>query len=117
MVDYSDIRLASSSIAFFFARLGAFIGFSSGHCPQVRDFALGNNSLGLVLDSLYPLSHQSLDWFGSVREDLRRESIGSEVRSSDLETSLSSSASTAEVEMNTAIFSPLSSLPSISASP
>ena len=33
MVDYSDIRITSPSVAFFFARLGVFIGFSSGHCP------------------------------------------------------------------------------------
>ena len=87
MVDYSDIRSTSPTIAFFFACMGAFIGFSSEDCPQVRDFTLGDSSLSLVLGDLYPLLCQSLDWFGSVREVLRRENMGSEVRSSDLETS------------------------------
>ena len=61
MVDYSDIRCNSPSVAFFFAHLGAFIGFSSGHCPWVRDFTLGDYSLSLVLGDLYPLLCQSLD--------------------------------------------------------
>ena len=98
MVDYYDIRCTSPSVAFFFARLGAFICSPSGHCPRVGGFVLGDNSLGLVLGDLYPLLCQSLDWFGSVREALRREHMGSEVRSSDLESGLSSSGDTAGVE-------------------
>ena len=117
MVDYSDIRRTSPSVAFFFARLDMFIGFSSGHCPYVGNFALTNSSLSLVLGDLYPLLCQSLDWFKSVRGVLRRENMGSKVRSSDLEANLSSSASTGGVEMDTAISVPSSSLPSISASP
>lgn len=66
MMDYSDIKHISSSVAFFLAHLGVFIGFSSGHCPRVGDFALGDSSLGLILGSLYPLLRQSLDWFGFV---------------------------------------------------
>ena len=77
MVDYSDIRRTSPLVAFFFACLGVFIGFSSGHRPQVGDFALGDSSLSLVLGDLYPLLCQSLDWFGSVRGVLRRENMGS----------------------------------------
>ena len=68
MVYYSDIRHTSPSIAFFFARLGAFLGSSSGHCPQVGGFVLGDSGLELALVSLYPLLCQSLDWFRSVRE-------------------------------------------------
>ena len=67
MVDYSDIRHTSTSVAFFFTRLGVFIGFSSGHCPQVGDFALSDSSLSPMLGDLYPLLCQSLDWFESVR--------------------------------------------------
>ena len=47
-----------------------------------------------MLGNLYPLLRQSLAWFRSVREVLRGESMGSKVRSSDLETGLSSSAET-----------------------
>ena len=73
MDDYSDIRCTSPSIAFFFACMGASIGSYNSYYPWVGDFALGDSSLGLVLGSLYPLLHQSLDWFRSVREVLRRE--------------------------------------------
>ena len=73
MVDYSNIRCTSPSIAFFFARLGASLGSFNSYYPRVGDFALGDSSLGLVLGSLYPLLHQSLHWFGSMREVLRRE--------------------------------------------
>lgn len=73
MVDYSDIRHTSPSITFFFAHLGAFLGSLSGLCPRVRGFVLGDIGLELALVSLYPLLHQSLDWFRSVREVLRRE--------------------------------------------
>ena len=117
MVDHSDIRHTSPSVAFFFAHLGAFIGFSSGHCPQVGEFDLGDSSLCLVLGDLYPLMCQSLGWFELVRGILRRENMGSEVRSSDLEASLSSSAGTGGFEMDTTVFVPSSSFPSIFASP
>ena len=116
MVDYSDIRRTSPSIAFFFARLGAFIGSFSGHCPRVKDFILGDSSLGLVLGDLYPLLCKSLDWFRSIREALRRENMDSEDRSSDLETGLSSTDGTNGVETDIAAYVPSSSLPSISAS-
>ena len=111
MVDYSDIRRTSPSIAFFFAHLGASLGSLSSHCPRVGDFVLGDSSLGLVLGSLYPLLCQSLDWFGSVREALRRESMSFEVRSNDLETGLSFSASTAETDAAASL--PSSSPPSV----
>ena len=117
MVDYSDIRITSPSVAFFFARLGVFIGFSSGHCPQIGDFTLGDNSLSLVLGDQYPLLCQSLGWFESVRGVLRKENMSSEVRFSDLEANLSSSAGMGGVETDTVVFVPSSSLPSVFASP
>ena len=100
----------------FFAHLGVFIGFSSGHCPRVGDFTLGDSSLCLVLGDLYPLLCQSLDWFGSMRGVLRRKNMGSEVRSSDLEANLPSSVGTGGVETDTAVSVPWSSLPFIFAS-
>ena len=104
MVDYFDIRHTSPLIAFIFSCLGAFIGFSSGHCPQVGVFALGDSSLSLVLGDLYPLLCQSLSWFELVQRVLRKENMGSEVRSSDLEANLSSSADTGGVKMDTTYF-------------
>ena len=116
MVDYSDIRSISPSVASFFARLGASLDSSIGHCPRVGDFVLGDSSLGLVLGDLYPLLHRSLDWFGIVRE-VRRERMGSKVRSSVLETGLLSSASMTGAETDTTTSIPVSSQPSISQPP
>ena len=119
MVDYFDIVRTSPSVAFFFAHLGASLGSFSDHCPRVGDFVLGDSSLGLVLGNLHLLLRQSLDWFRSVREALRRENMGSEVRSSDLETGLSSSAGMARAKMDTTASMPStipsSSQPSVSA--
>ena len=74
-----------------------------------------------MLGNLYPLLCQSLAWFKSMHEVLRRESIGSEVTSSDLETGLSSSAGTAgaETDTTTSVPSsvPSSSRPSVLATP
>ena len=55
LMDDSDIRHTSASVAFLFTRLGMFIGCSSGHYPQIGDFVLGGNSLSIVLGDLYPL--------------------------------------------------------------
>ena len=48
----------------------------------------GGNSLTLVLTDLFPLLHQSIDWFKDLVSDRK---VMSEVRSSELETRLSSS--------------------------
>ena len=108
MVDYSDIRNTSPSVAFFFARLGAFLGSPSGHCLRVGGFVLGDSGLELALVSLYPLLRQSLDWFRSMREVLRRERMGSEIRSSDLEMGLSFNAGTARTDIDTTASIPMS---------
>lgn len=99
MVDYYEIRHLSPSVWFFFARLGASFGSSSNHCPWVRDFAVGGGNL-------YPLLCQSLDWFRIVRETLRKERMGSEIRSSDLEIGFSSSVDTTGAKKDTAAFVP-----------
>ena len=76
-------------------------GGSLGVFPHVENFVFEGNSLGVVLTELCPLLRQSLDWFeGLVRE---RE-IMSEVRSSELDTELSSSGE--PVEEDTTVFTP-----------
>ena len=57
---HSGIRCTSPLDTFFFARLGAFISCSSGPYPSIRDFALGDSGLSLVLGELYPLLCESL---------------------------------------------------------
>ena len=86
-----------SSVTFCFAHLGAFIGCSSGPYPSVKDFALSDSGLSLALGELYPLLSESLSWFESMREVLRREKMSSET--------------------NTAISKPSSSRLSVPASP
>ena len=91
MVGSSEVRIACLSISFLFARLGG----SLGVFPHVENFVFEGNSLGVVLTELCPLLRQSLDWFeGLVRE----WGIMSEVRSSELDTGLSSSGKPAEAD-------------------
>ena len=79
------------------------------------------SGLGLVLGDLYPLLHKSLAWFKSVREDLRRENMGSEVRSGDLERGSSSNVGTVGAGVDIAASmpsrAPSSSHPSTSTTP
>ena len=99
MVSYSEIKHTSPSVAFLFACLGALVesssdplgAFSSSDLyPQIGGLVFSGSVLGLVLGDLYPLFHKSQVWFKSVRGVLRRENMGSEVRSSDLERGSSS---------------------------
>ena len=73
-----------------------------------------DSSLGLVLAVLYPLLHQSLNWFKAVQGVLAGERMGSEVRLSDLETGMSSSGNIVGAETDIAISVPSSSQPSVS---
>ena len=82
MVSSSEVRTECPSISFLLARLGG----SLGVFPHLENFISEGNSLGIVVADLLPLIHQSIDWF----RDLVRE-VMSEVRSSELETGLSSS--------------------------
>ena len=83
MVSSSKVRIACPSISFLFVRLGG----SLGVIPHLENFIFEGNSLGIALADLLPLLRQSIDWFeGLVGE---QEAI-SEVRSSELETGLSS---------------------------
>ena len=97
MVGSSKVRIVCPSISFLFVRLGGSLGIF----PHVENFVFKGNSLGVVLTELCPLLRQSLDWFkGLVRE---RE-IMSKVRSSELDTGLSSSGE--PVEGDTAVSTP-----------
>jgi len=84
MVSSSNVRIVCSSISFLFARLGG----SLGVFPHLENFVFEGSSLSATLADLLPLLHQLIDWFENfVRERGRM----SEVRSSELETGLSSS--------------------------
>ena len=116
MADYSEIRHISPSITFLFARLGALLDSSSSPLsvhpyPQIGDFVVGDSGLGLALGDLYPLLHQSLVWFKSMREVLRREEMGSEVRLGDKERDSSPDIGTARERANATTSAP-SSTPS-----
>ena len=95
MVSSSEVRIACPSISFLFARLGG----SLGVFPHLENFIFEGNNLGVVVADLLPLLRQSIDWFW----DLVRE-VMSEVRSSELETELSSSGD--PVEGDTAVSNP-----------
>ena len=61
-----------------------------GTYPPIGGFVFSSGGLGLVLGDLYPLLYKSQVWFKSVREVLRREVMGSNVGSGDLERGASS---------------------------
>ena len=67
--------------------------FSSDFFPLVRDFVFGGYGLSVVLGELSPILGQSLAWFEGEAKRM------SEVRSSELETGLSSSDGPVEGDM------------------
>ena len=69
---------------FFFARLGVALSVSGDFLPLVGDFIFMGCGLSLVIGELSPILGQSLAWFEG---ETRRMA---EVRSSELETGLSS---------------------------
>ena len=95
MVSSSEVRIACPSISFLFAHLGG----SLRVFPHLENFISEGNSLGVVVVDLLPLLRQSINWF----RDLVREAM-SEVRSSELETRLSSSGD--PMEGDTAVSNP-----------
>ena len=118
MVAYSEVQRTSPSVAFLFTRLGALIESSAnplgvlshiGTYPPIEDFVLSGSGLGLVLGDLYPLLYKSQVWFKSVRKVLRREVMGSEVGSGDLEKGASSNIGREGTGVDTATSAPLSS--------
>ena len=86
MVSGSEVRAVYTSVSFFFARVGAALGVSSDFLPLVGDFIFAGCGLSLVIGKLSPILGQSIAWFEG---ETRRMA---EVRSSELETRLSSSS-------------------------
>ena len=72
-----------------------------GVFPHLENFVFEGNNLGVALVDLLPLLHQLIDWFESW---VREWEIMSEVRSSEIETGLSSNGDL--VEGDTAVFAP-----------
>ena len=84
MVDYSAVRVDCPLIAFFFARLGCLLEFVKGECLKWVSLLVGEDCpYKSVLSSLFALVSHST----KVARSLKM----SKVRSSDLETGLSSS--------------------------
>ena len=84
-----------------------------GSYPPIKGFVLSGGGLGLVLGDLYPLLYKSQVWFKSVREVLRREVMGFEVGSGDLEKGASSNVGKERTGVDTATSAPSSSQPSV----
>ena len=95
MVSSSEVKIACPLISFLFACLGASLGVSRTSFPLVENFIFKGSSLSIVLADLFPLLYQSINWFGGLMSE--RGAI-SEVRSSELETGLSSSDDLVKVE-------------------
>ena len=83
--------------------------------PPIEGFVFSSGGLGLVLGDLYPLLYKSQVWFKSVREVLKREVMGSEVGSGDLERGASSNVGGEGTGADTATSVPSSSQPSVPA--
>ena len=97
MVSNSEVMVACPSVSFFFARLGVALSVSGDFLPLVRDFIFMGCGLSVVLGELSPILGQSIAWFEG---ETRRMS---EVRSSELETGLSSSGGPEEGDTTVSI--------------
>ena len=108
MVDFDFIRKETPSISFFFSRLVVFLKSSSGHRPQVGLFVPRNcGAFKPVLIGLYPLLRRSL-----VAHHLEMTTIeyrDSDVKSSKLKTSLSSSGESSDKDFEIVVSKPSSS--------
>ena len=85
MVSDSEVRAVCPSVSFFFGRLGAALGVSGDFLPLVVDFIFAGCGLSLVIGELSLILGQSLAWFEGETRRMAK------VRSSELETGLSSS--------------------------
>ena len=63
MVSIFEVRIASPSISFLFARFWDSLGVSRTFSPLVESFVFEGSSLSVVLANLFPLLRQSVDWF------------------------------------------------------
>ena len=114
MVDFSEVRSLFPLVSFFFVRLGAFLETSSGQRPHIDLFVSRDSAFRPVLIDLYPLLHRSLNWYRLLYKMSMEEGERSVVRSSELETVLSSSDKPVEMEIDTVALKPLSLKPSFS---
>ena len=108
MVDFDFIRMETPSISFFFARLGVFLESSGGCRPHIGLFVPQDcKTFRPVLIGLYPLLRHSL-----IAHHLEMTSIkyrDSDVRSSELETGLSSSGESSDQDFEFVVSKPPSS--------
>lgn len=108
MVYFAFIRRETPSISFFFARLGVFIECSDGHHPQVGLFFPRDcGAFRPVLTSLFPLICHS--FISHHLEMTSREYRDIDVRSNELETSLSSSCESSDKDFEVVVSKPSSS--------
>ena len=87
MVSSSEVRVVCPLVSFLFARLGASLDTSRAFLPFVGDFVFEGSGLGVALGELFPVLSQSINWFEGLVVERERMF---EVRSSELETRLSS---------------------------
>ena len=97
MVSSSEVWVACPSVSFFFARLGAALGVSGDFFPLVGDHIFEGCGLSVVLGELSPILGQSLAWFKGETKRM------SEVRSSELDTGLSSNEGPVEGDTTVSI--------------
>ena len=101
MVDSSEVRVVCPSVSFLFARLGASLDTFSAFLPLIGNFVFEGYGLGVVVGELFPVLSQSINWFRGLIKERKRMS---EMRSSELETGLSSSDG--PMEEDTTVSSP-----------
>ena len=109
MVDHTVVRLGSPFISFFFARLGVFLEFFGGCCPQMGLFVSQECTFRRVLLKLYPLIQHSLVQHHLVSEMAEEGVVGTEVRSSELDTGLSFSDNPVGMEVDIVMSKPSTS--------
>ena len=99
MVDSSEVRRLYPSLSFFFASLGASFSSSCSFGSLIENFVLGGSGLSLALADLLPLLRELVNWFEGV---VGEQKVMSEVKSSELETRMSSSDDLVVVEKDIA---------------
>ena len=92
MVGFEFVSQECPSISFFFARLGVFLEYFAGRRLQVGLFMPLSSAFKLILLFLYPLIRQSLIKYHSEMDSIKYRA--DDVKSSELEMGLSSSAET-----------------------
>ena len=107
MVGFEFVSQECPSISFFFARLRVFLEYSAGRRPQMGLFVPHSSALKPVLLFIYPLIRQSLIKYHSEMDSI--EYRADDVRSSELETGLSSSVETLSKIVDTDSWLPSSS--------